>query len=274
MPAHPPARRAGRRSMRPTDHHTVLRWSPEGLVRVDDEPPGPLLAIDSWLVDEGAVRGYDLHWARFGGWCAQLGVPEPVLARFRVAVTAALPRTGRWFPRVEAGPSGGLRLRLRPAQPLVRAARVLVAPPGDARVRPRWKGPDLDLLLALREQATAAGAGELIVCDGEGRLVEGAFTSLLWWEDDALCTTPDERTLPGVTRALLLAIARARAVEVRVRAPLPEELTGCETWLVNAAHGICAVTVWDPAGVPAAPAPRAARWQAALDLAARPLDDA
>ena len=102
MPAHPPARCAGRRSMRPTDHHTVLRWSPEGLVPVADEPTGPLLAIDSWLVDEGAVRGYDLHWARFGGWCAELGVPEPVLARFRVAVTAALPRTGRGFPRVEA----------------------------------------------------------------------------------------------------------------------------------------------------------------------------
>ena len=247
-----------------------MRWSPGGLRTVEDEPGATLLALDSWLVDGGAVRGYDLHWARFAGWCRELGLDD--LAPFRAAVTAALPRTGRWFPRVEA--VGGaaateLRLRLRPAPALAREARVLVAAPGDLRVRPRWKGPDLELLLALRAQAVATGAGELLVCDAEGRLLEGAFTSLLWWEDGALWTTPDERTLPSVTRALLLAIAQARGVRLGVRAPLPAELAGCETWLVNAAHGICVVTAWD--GAPAAPAPRAARWQAALDLAARPL---
>lgn len=258
--------------MRSVDHHTVLRWSDSGLRRIGDEPGASLLAVDSWLVDDGAVRGYDLHWARFGGWCRELGFPD--LARFRAAVTEALPRSGRSFPRVEAVEAGGspeLRLRLRPAQPLAREARVVVAAPGDQRLRPRWKGPDLELLLALRALAVAAGAGELLVCDDEGRLVEGAFTSLLWWEDGALWTTPGERTLPGVTRALLLAIAQARGVRLGVRSPLAAELLGCETWLVNAAHGICVVTAWDDA--PAAPAPRAARWQAALDLAARPLDE-
>jgi branched-subunit amino acid aminotransferase/4-amino-4-deoxychorismate lyase len=257
--------------MRSADHHTLLRWAAGRLTRVAGEPAEALLAVDSWLVDDGAVRGYELHWERFGGWCRELGVDD--LGPFRQAVTAALPRAGRWFPRVEAAGVPGdvaLRLRLRPAQALVREAGVIVAPPGDARVRPRWKGPDLELLLALRAQARAAGAGELLVCDDDGRLVEGAFTSLLWWEDAALCTTPDERTLPSVTRALLLAIAQARGVKVGIRSPLPAELRDCETWLVNAAHGICAVTAWD--GAAAAPAPRAARWQAALDLAARPLD--
>lgn len=254
------------------DHHTVLRWSAGGLSPIDGDCGASLLAVDSWLVADGAVRGYDLHWARFGGWCRELGYPE--LGRFRAAVTAALPRSARWFPRVEAVAASGspeLQLRLRPAQPLVREAPVIVGEPGDPRVRPRWKGPDLELLLALRARAVAAGAGELLVCDDEGRLVEGAFTSLLWWEDGALWTTPDELTLPGVTRALLLAIAHARGVRLGVRSPLPAELLGCETWLVNAAHGICVVTAWD--GVAAAPAPRAARWQAALDLAARPLDE-
>ena len=94
----------------------------------------------------------------------------------------------------------------------------------------------------------------------------------MWWEGDALCTTPDERTLPSVTRALLLEIARERGVEVRRRSPLPAELAGCEAWLANAAHGICVVSAWEPGGPEAGPALRAADWRAALDATARPLD--
>jgi branched-subunit amino acid aminotransferase/4-amino-4-deoxychorismate lyase len=270
------------------DHDSVLRWSEHGLQRVLDGPVGELLAADSWLVEDGAVRGYDAHWARFAGWCDELGVQAGELAGFRSGVTAALPRAGRWFPRVElvagaagegagagagAAPTEGpgrLRLRLRPAPPAEREARVIVAPAGDPRTRPRRKGPDLELLLALRAQAVAGGADELLLCDDEGRVLEGALASLLWWEDGTLCTTPDEGTLPGVTRALLLAITRERGVPVRVRSPLPDELAGCETWLTNALHGIRVVS-WAPGSAGAAR--HHALWQAELDGTARRLED-
>jgi branched-subunit amino acid aminotransferase/4-amino-4-deoxychorismate lyase len=264
----------------PDDHHTFLLWSGGVLRPVAHVPAGALLVADSWLVDEGSVRGYDLHWARFGTCCAQLGIDSGELAAFRAAVTAALPRRGRWFPRVEviggtAGRTGGdqLLLRLRPAHAVAHEARVLVAAPGDPRLRPTWKGPDLPLLLRLRAQAIDAGADELLLSDAGGRLVEGALTALLWWEDDTLCTTPDECTLPSVTRMLLVAIARERGVPVRVGSPLPEQLAGRETWLANAAHGICAVTAWDRAGLPAGGATRAPTWRALLDATARQLDD-
>lgn len=274
--------------MHPADHDTLLRWSEHGLQRASDEPPGALLAADSWLVEDGAVRGYDAHWSRFGGWCDELGVHAGVLARFRSGVTAALPRAGRWFPRVElvagaaadpagarGAPIGGadrlrLRLRLRPAAAAKREARVIVAPPGDPRTRPRRKGPDLGLLLALRARAVAAGADELLLCDDEGRVLEGALDSLLWWEDDTLCTTPDERTLPGITRALLLAIARERGVAIRVHSPLPTQLAGRETWLTNALHGIRVVR-WGPAS--AGSARHREPWQAELERTARRIDD-
>jgi branched-subunit amino acid aminotransferase/4-amino-4-deoxychorismate lyase len=269
----------------PGDHDTLLRWSDHGLRRVADEPAGTLLAADSWLVHDGAVRGYDAHWSRFAGWCAELGIAAGELARFRGGVTAALPRSGRWFPRVElvtqaardgAGarhaPAGGaLRLRLRPAPPAGNEARVILAAPGDPRAHPRRKGPDLELLLALRARAAAAGADELLLRDDDGRVLEGVFDSVLWWEDATLCTTPAERTLPGVTRELLLQIARERGVAVRVRSPLPAQLAGRETWLANALHGI-RIVVWDPSS--AGSARHAARWRAELDRTARPLDDA
>jgi branched-subunit amino acid aminotransferase/4-amino-4-deoxychorismate lyase len=259
---------------------TFALWSGGELRPVDEPPVGALLAADSWLVDEGRVRGYDAHWTRFAGRCAELRIPREELALFRVAVTAALPRAGRWFPRVDLiGSAGGragaahLLVRLRPAPPLMREARVLLAEPGDLRSYPRRKGPDLPLLLDLRAQAVAAGADELVLRDADGRLLEGALTSLLWWEDDVLCAATDERTLPSITRALLLEIASERGVEVRRRLAHPRELSGREAWLANAAHGICSVLAWEPEG-PAAGAPeRAASWRAALDATARHLDE-
>jgi branched-subunit amino acid aminotransferase/4-amino-4-deoxychorismate lyase len=247
---------------------SVLRWTPAGLQ--EGAAGETLLAADSWLVDGGSVRAHDAHWARFGDACRVHGVETDELARFRAAVTAAVPAAGRWFPRVELT-GGGLALRVRPAPPPAREARVLVAAPGDPRRCPRRKGPDLALLLRLRERARAAGADELLLCDDAGALREGALSSLLWWEDETLCTTPDEHTLPGVTRALLLDIARRRGIAVHVRSPLPRELAGREVWLTSALHGIRVVSAWLGPAQAAGPPERAATWRAALSApASRP----
>lgn len=243
---------------------TVLRWTGRELAPDGAARTAPLLAADSWLVDEGFERAAGAHWARFAGACRQLGVTRGDLAAFHGAVTATLPLDGRWFPRIELT-QDGLALRLRRAPPPAREARVVVGPAGDPRADPRRKGPDLALLGGLREQAHAASADELLLCDAEGRLLEGALSSLLWWEDGALCTTPDEHVLPGVTRALLLSIAAARGVEVRRRAPAAAELAGRETWLTSALHGIRTVSAWvaprQAAGVPQ----RAPEWREELD---------
>ncbi len=223
-----------------------------------------LLAADSWLVDEGGDRAAAAHWARFGAACLQLGADRDDLLRFRAAARSALPLQGRWFPRVELT-ADGFALRLRRAPPPVREARVVLGAPGDPRGHPRRKGPDLALLAGLRATAAARGGDELLLCDGDGRLLEGALSSLLWWEDDVLCTTPDEHTLPGVTRGLLLAIARERGVELRVRAPYPAELAGRETWLSSALHGIRVVSAWIELGQPAGAGTRAPAWREELD---------
>lgn len=255
--------------MQPPERHKLLRWSGRALSPADSAQAPALLAADSWLVENGATRGRDAHWARFGGWTCELGVTADSLEGFRIAVDDVMPAGGRWFPRLEVVDGGHLQLRLRPAAPVLSQVRVAVGQPGDPRTRPLWKGPDIPLLLDLREQAVAAGADELLLCDDEHRLVEGALTALLWWEGETLCTTPQDRTLPSVTRALLLEIAAERGVPIRVRSPLAAEIAGEETWLVNAAHGIQVVTAWD--GKPAGPAPRAAAWRAALDSTAERL---
>jgi branched-subunit amino acid aminotransferase/4-amino-4-deoxychorismate lyase len=111
-----------------------------------------------------------------------------------------------------------------------------------------------------------------MLSDAHGRLLEGAYSSLLWWEDDTLCVVDDEAAiLPGVTRALLIDLAAAEGVEVRRACPAPEALSAREAWLTSALHGIRAVTAWRPDGPSCGEAVRAAGWQERLRALGRPL---
>jgi branched-subunit amino acid aminotransferase/4-amino-4-deoxychorismate lyase len=225
-----------------------------------------LRAADSWLVVDGRVRAVERHWTRFSAVCSEHGVAAEALTTFRARVERAVPTHGRWFPRIELREDGELAVVVRPAPPHQPTVVAWIADVPDPRRSPRRKGPDLDRLAALRKRAAAHGAGEAVLVDTDGRLLEGAFTSLLWWEGETLCVVPDDAPiLPGITRTLLIELARARATPVAQRRPAPQELAGRETWLVSALHGIRAVTRWANGGPPAGDARRAATWQRLLD---------
>jgi branched-subunit amino acid aminotransferase/4-amino-4-deoxychorismate lyase len=225
-----------------------------------------LLAADSWLVDDGRVRAIERHWARFAATCREHGVEPDALAALRAAVARALPARGRWFPRVDLRADGELAFQVRPAPARAPTVVAWVADVADPRVEPRRKGPDIERLAILRGRAAAHRASEAVIADADGRLLEGAFTSLLWWEGETLCTVPDDAPiLLGITRALLLELARDRGTPVAQRRPQPQELATRETWLVSALHGIRVVTAWANGGPPAGEAPRAGGWQRLLD---------
>jgi branched-subunit amino acid aminotransferase/4-amino-4-deoxychorismate lyase len=237
-----------------------------------DAPAGEVAVAESWLVDEGRARGLDRHWARFARGCAAAGLD---IASPRAAVERELPPAGRWFPRVEVRHGGEVRLAVRAAPPSEPAVVAWIADVPDPRRAPRRKGPDLERLGALRGEAARHGAGEALLSDPAGRLLEGAYASLLWWEDDALWAVPDDAPiLDGVTRALLLGLAAADGAEVRFRRPAPADLDGREVWLTSALHGIRAVTGWaGGTGTPprAGAAHRAGAWQARLVALAAPI---
>jgi branched-subunit amino acid aminotransferase/4-amino-4-deoxychorismate lyase len=211
-------------------------------------------AADSWLVVDGHARAVDRHWARFQAAC---GLD---IAAFRAEVERAIPASGRWFPRVELHDDGELAFNLRPAPPREPTVTAWITDE-DPRTTPRVKGPDLERLGALRDRAKAHGAQEAVIADDRGRLLEGAYTSLLWWEGDTLCAVPDDAPiLPGITRALLIEMAGA----VTLRRPTPQDLAGRETWLVSALHGVRSVTRW-VGGPEPGEASRAADWQRRLE---------
>jgi branched-subunit amino acid aminotransferase/4-amino-4-deoxychorismate lyase len=248
---------------RPGPQDKTLVWAgPDGGWTTAEPMDGPPDVADSWLVADGLVRGFHRHWSRFAASCRDLGVNPSRLDDLRGDLISALPRADRWFPRIELH-SGFFLLHLRPAPERQPTVSAWVCDRPDPRRHPRRKGPDLHLLAELREDAARHGAGEAVLIDDDGRLLEGAYTSLLWWEGPELYAVPDEAPiLQGVTRRLLLQLALVEGVPIRYARPTPAELADREVWLTSALHGIRTATSWGAA-------PRAEHWQQRLEALAR-----
>lgn len=242
-----------------------------------DVAPATLEVADSWLVVDGTVRGLELHRERFLGSIPREQANELGANAFWDAVIAALPRTGSWFPRVELREQLGapqLLFRPRPAPALQRSLVLATHSGRDPRTAPSVKGPDLAAMVRLRTEAQSTGADEAVLLSPEGSLVEGATTSILWWEGAELCVV--DRALariPSTTERTILALAAALGIRVEERLARPEHLDGCEVWAVNALHGIRIVTAWHGGPETAEDPGRLARWRLRLDALRRTLPE-
>ncbi|MFJ3306551.1 aminotransferase class IV [Streptomyces sp. NPDC086549] len=260
----------------PTLAESLSTWDPGSGLTPAPTSDGRLLVADSWLLRDGRMRGYARHRERFLRSCGDCdGPPLRRLIEFWQDVTAALPRSGEWFPRVElASESHELRLLLRHAPPLGTEVRVWATGQIDPRTIPRRKGPDLAALARLRTRAVAHGADEAVLVAPTGLVLESATASLVWWEDDVLCLPPPQLpVLPGVTVGLVQERARQSGIRVAHRERTLAELDGREVWVVNALHGIRPVTAWTGQSMTAGPAARAPEWRRWLEEMMEPLPD-
>jgi branched-subunit amino acid aminotransferase/4-amino-4-deoxychorismate lyase len=254
----------------------ILTWLPDSEPTPAAATGEPLLAADSWLVEDGRARGLDRHRLRFSAGCADaVGLSEETIAAFWQAMIPRLPRHGELFPRVEltGGRQPRLWMRVRPAPRRGTSIRVLATRHEDPRRHPRRKGPDLHTLGVLREEATKVGADDTLLVDGSGLVLESGTASLVWWEGDTLCVPhPAQNVLSGITSRLIREEATAQGIEVAQRRVTLAELDGLEVWLVNALHGIRPVTAWVGSPVEPGPADRAPRWRRWWQASAVPLD--
>ncbi|MFF1821709.1 aminotransferase class IV [Kribbella sp. NPDC058245] len=227
-----------------------------------------LQVADSFLVTDGAVRGIDLHRARFVGSCAAAGVDA---APFWEQQVRRLPGFGRWFPRFELHDDGELAVQRRPAPTTGGRVRVAVHEGPDPRTAPRTKGPDLELLGKLKEAAPHR-ADEIVLLDADGTVLEAAYSAIAWWEGETLCFPPSDRPLlPSVTAALLRQIATTQGVPVAEHARTPADLESTETWLLNALHGIRPIHAWNDSPIDPLPNTPADDWQSHLTALTRRL---
>ena len=235
-----------------------------------DPHEGLLLVADSWRVIDGRARGLDRHRARF---CASAREYRDDADDFWRDVLAALPSSGDWFPRVELRERADgtqFRLRLRPTPPTIGTVDVMTAP-YDPRTRPLVKGPDLDALQSLRVAVQPSGAGEAIIVDARGRIVEGAYSGLLWWRGETLERASGALPrIPSVTVDLVIEAARAAGVTIVEADARPADLADCELWVLSALHGLRTAQHWinGPKLAPPRHAERGRDWLTAafLDL--------
>lgn len=210
-----------------------------------------LAAADSWLVEDGRVRALDRHFDRFERSLSAISPShQPLLLSFFDSVIAAIPSTGRWFPRIEfhadEQAQHHLHLRLRPAPELQETVTLWTLDEPDPRVNPMVKGPDLSLGQQLRRRANLHGAEEAVLLDSGGHILEGALSSLVWWRDGVLVAPPSSLPwLPSVTRELVFEIAVQSGFEVGEEVAKPSQLNCLEIWALSSLHGIRLVTAWD-----------------------------
>jgi branched-subunit amino acid aminotransferase/4-amino-4-deoxychorismate lyase len=197
------------RSAGPAAGETLFAWPAAGH-ELRPMPPADhrVDVADSWLVDDALVRGLPYHIERFIDSCrSRHGVTAEVTTEFLDAACMALPRAGRWFPRVEFEAGAGFRLRLRAAPESSAGVVLRRADRPDSRTDPTVKGPDLAMLIRIRQAAATHGADEALLVSGSGMVLEGALSAVLWWRGDDLCAPPPSLpVLPSVTRRLLLQI--------------------------------------------------------------------
>jgi branched-subunit amino acid aminotransferase/4-amino-4-deoxychorismate lyase len=223
---------------------TIYRWA-NGSLAVEewcDTNPGAVRVADSFLVVDGGVVEVERHRARFAGGMLAQGIDADI-DRFVRSTLAEIPRTGRWFPRIEAidyGDGALLRLILRPA-PEPRETVTLATAAVDPRTAPTIKGPDLATLGNLRRDS---GADEAIITT-EGLIAEGAWSSIVWWKDDRLNRVNSAiPRLPSVTESVLVDHARHIGAPIADGRVTPAELDGAEVWVLSALHGIRVATEW------------------------------
>ena len=249
---------------------TRYRWNGTGFVDITSLPKTPLLVADSFLVRDGGVVAFEEHAVRFTRSTEAQGMLFPSRA-YIDAFADLIPSEGDWFPRLDFTVRGEIECWMRPAPPLTTSVTLATAD-HDPRTQPEIKGPDLEVLNSLRDDARSRGADDAVILDQTGRIVDGATTCLVWWRGGALVSPPaDAVRVDSVTGRVLSEMAAEQGFPLAFESIEPVALAGLTVWAINALHGIREVTAWLD-GPALAPNPELlADWRAAYELRRAPL---
>lgn len=215
---------------------------------------GGLGVFETLAVRDGAPVRLDGHLARLVQSGHQCGVLVPPLPKVKFWLMAALGTFGQPDAAVRILCTGGGSTWLR-VDPLpeprttVSVATLLWPsppfPPATAKHTSRAGGT-----LACRRH----NVDEVLRLDAHGRVLEGTWSSVFAWHNDALHTAPadDGAILPGITRAALIQKARQEGIVVVEQRP-DVSWTGAAWCLTSSLQGLVAVATVD--GRPAPPLP-------------------
>ncbi|QIM18561.1 aminotransferase class IV [Leucobacter coleopterorum] len=214
------------------------------------EQQSSLLVADSFRVrmnqitGQAEVRGWHKHLNRFrkGVHDACPELDQSVVEAFLAEAARAIQDYGEGFPRLElwqeTNQTPWLSFSLRPL-PVLTTELELRTAAGVVLENPTRKGPNIACLTALNHRLGA----EALLADPSGCVIEGATTSLIWWDTVSQrghVVQSTNNRVASVTEQLL-----ANEVALTPSRIPPGSLTGHEVWALNALHGIRVVTAID-----------------------------
>jgi branched-subunit amino acid aminotransferase/4-amino-4-deoxychorismate lyase len=126
-----------------------------------------------------------------------------------------------------------------------------------ARELPHVKAVSYLVAVTARRQAAQRGAGEALLTDVTGRVLEGAASNLFAVVDGRLLTPPhDDGLLAGITREVVLELAAAEGIEIVERSMTVAELQGSdEALLTSTTRGVVPLAEVDGHPLPPGPGP-------------------
>ena len=147
--------------------------------------------------------------------------PDPEVDPTVVVVVEPLPRGGREGEDAWDGPATlqTVKTRRTPDRAL----------PARAKTHNYLNG------VLARLELRATGADEALLLDERGTVTEGATSNVFFVRENALCTPSlDGPVLPGVTRDVVIDLARSEGIPVREGAFVPDDVRGAdEAFLTN-----------------------------------------
>lgn len=250
---------------------------------------GELLVADSFRVRENngqaEVRAFHLHRERFTRnvlrtlrhlSLADEQLDQGQLHDFFTEVPSRIQTYGSGFPRIELRLMGSqlfLNLNLRPLPQLTKRLMLRTCLPSK-QIRPEIKGPNIEYYRDLNAQLSA----EALLCTLEGSVVEGATTTLLWWDKETLnkisSHTDGGATLSrvdSITESLVFRAATELQYSTSAQDISAVELASYEVWAVNALHGIRPVSHLNGVALAAPDALRLRQFQRTLDTYWQPI---
>ncbi|WP_318566884.1 aminotransferase class IV [Salinigranum marinum] len=151
--------------------------------------------------------------------------PSPDVDPTVVVVVKQLPRGGRESDPVWDGPA------------TVQTVKTRRVP--DRAIPARAKTHNYLNGILARLELRVTGADEALVLDSEGMVAEGATSNVFFVSDEALCTPSlDGPVLPGVTRDVVIELAREEGIPVREDRFTPDDVR-------NAAEVFVTNTTWE-----------------------------
>lgn len=213
-------------------------------------------AYTSFLVEDGGVRGLDLHLARLEASAVELFGQSVGMEHLRALMCSALgTRQNAWLrislfsnafsnrdPTAQAAPRVMIGV-FDPPSPLADTTRLQLQT--YEREAPHLKHVATFGLLRTRRAARAAGFDDALFMNREGRISEGSLWNIGFLSGDTV-VWPDAPMLAGVTQALLSKGLQAQDISQTTQPVTAADLSHFEAaFICNSATPAASVTAID-----------------------------